>query len=237
MHMEPKVDTWFHGYIAEKGVVNWEVFAQDVCRRFDSNGLQDVVEEFNKLTQQGTVEEYQERFEYLRSRLLQTASHFAPDYFLSSFLSGLKDELKSAVKMMYPKSLIQAFELARWQEQNIAAMMRRNKVWFKTQGVANLSDNSKGNSSATTTKGVDTTRNYTSKTAAERVLPVEGTASEHEKEIYNKWIKEDRTARYTMLSAMQDDLIGQFEIFETAKDMWDNLKITFGQTSSTRLRA
>nr|CAD1825953.1 unnamed protein product [Ananas comosus var. bracteatus] len=70
-----------------------------------------------------------------------------------------------------------------------------------------------------------------------RVLLAEGTASKHEKEIYNKWIKEDRTARYTMLSAMQDDLIGQFEIFETAKDMWDNLKITFGQTSSTRLRA
>ncbi|XP_020104448.1 uncharacterized protein LOC109721311 [Ananas comosus] len=168
MHMEPKVDTWFHGYIAEKGVVSWEIFAQDVCKRFDSNGLRDVVEEFNKLTQQGTVEDYQEQFEYLRSRLLQTSSQFSPDYFLSSFLSGLKEELKSAVKMMYPKSLNQAFELARLQEQNIAAMMRKNKVWLRTQGVATLSDNSKGNSSATTTKVVDTTKNYASKSAAER---------------------------------------------------------------------
>nr|CAD1829389.1 unnamed protein product [Ananas comosus var. bracteatus] len=73
--------------------------------------------------------------------------------------------------------------------------------------------------------------------SVKRVLPTEGTASEHDKEIYNKWVKEDRTARYILLCAMQDDLIGQFEIFETAKDMWDNLKITFGQTSSTRLRA
>nr|CAD1827417.1 unnamed protein product [Ananas comosus var. bracteatus] len=105
MHMDPRVDICFHGYLAEKGVVNWEMFAQDICKRFDSSGLKDVVEEFNKLTQHGTVEEYQEQIEDLRSQLLDTNSHFAQEYFLSSFLSGLKEEIRTAVKMMHPSSL------------------------------------------------------------------------------------------------------------------------------------
>ena len=35
---------------------------------------------------------------------------------------------------------------------------------------------------------------------------------------------------------MHDDLLGEFEGCPTAKDMWDRLKIWFGQTSATRIR-
>lgn len=38
-----------------------------------------------------------------------------------------------------------------------------------------------------------------------------------------------------MLYFMHDDLIGEFELCPTAKDMRDQLKIHFGQTSKTRL--
>ena len=36
---------------------------------------------------------------------------------------------------------------------------------------------------------------------------------------------------------MNDDLIGEFEVCPTAKDMWDQLKNCFGQTSHSGLRA
>jgi hypothetical protein len=36
---------------------------------------------------------------------------------------------------------------------------------------------------------------------------------------------------------MHDDLIGEYEIFQNAKDMWDQLKFDFGGTSTTRLRS
>ena len=39
-----------------------------------------------------------------------------------------------------------------------------------------------------------------------------------------------------MLCFMHDNLIGEFELRPTAKDMWDQLKVRFGQTSETRLR-
>ena len=35
---------------------------------------------------------------------------------------------------------------------------------------------------------------------------------------------------------MYDDLLEEFELCSTAKDMWDQLKIRFGQTPATKLR-
>ena len=61
---------------------------------------------------------------------------------------------------------------------------------------------------------------------------------EHYKEnlkAYHTWFKRDCYAHYTMLSCMDDILLGEFECFPTAKDMWANLKIRFDQTSTTRL--
>ena len=40
-----------------------------------------------------------------------------------------------------------------------------------------------------------------------------------------------------MLSSMHNDLIGEFESYSTAPDMWVALKEKFGGTTVTRLRA
>ncbi|KAK2991044.1 hypothetical protein RJ640_019365 [Escallonia rubra] len=52
-----------------------------------------------------------------------------------------------------------------------------------------------------------------------------------------KWNKKDRSARYTLLSSLQNDLIGQFDELPTCKALWDQLKFSFGGTSTTRLRS
>ena len=53
--------------------------------------MTDVIEEFNKLKQRGMVEEYQVRFEELRSLL--SLAHLSLDegYFMSDFINGLDD--------------------------------------------------------------------------------------------------------------------------------------------------
>jgi len=45
---------------------------------------------------------------------------------------------------------------------------------------------------------------------------------------YQDWCKKDRKARYTMLYCMHDDLIDEFEIYPTAKEMWDNIRLRYG---------
>ncbi len=71
------------------------------------------------------------------------------------------------------------------------------------------------------------------------VPPEKGTTAQHtlDQNAFDNWVKKDRCARFTMLSSMHNDLIGEFENFPTAQSMWSELKIRFGQTSATRLRA
>ncbi|KAK2985541.1 hypothetical protein RJ640_006428 [Escallonia rubra] len=54
---------------------------------------------------------------------------------------------------------------------------------------------------------------------------------------YQKWNQKDRSARYTLLSSLQNDLIGQYDELPTCKALWEQLKFSFGGTSTTRLRS
>lgn len=66
-----KVETWYSGYIMQKERITWEEFTNDLCLRFCDRTCLDVVEEFNKEAQKGTIEDYQERFEELQAFMLQ----------------------------------------------------------------------------------------------------------------------------------------------------------------------
>jgi xylose isomerase len=67
----------------------------------------------------------------------------------------------------------------------------------------------------------------------------DGNTAQHKRDFepYQSWFKKDRSTRFTMLSNMHDDLIEEYEAFQNAKDMWDQLKFDFGGTSTTRLRS
>jgi hypothetical protein len=78
----------------------WEEFSQDLYRRFRNKD--DIVKEFNKLIQDRNVDDYIERFEELRS-LMGALNPLLPEsYYVSSFISGLKDEIKPMLKILKP---------------------------------------------------------------------------------------------------------------------------------------
>ena len=68
--------------------------------------------------------------------------------------------------------------------------------------------------------------------------PGEGTSEQHKIDqlAYTQWAKKSRCARIIMLSSMHNDLMCEFEIYDTAQSMWEALKLKFGGTSATRLR-
>ena len=76
--------------------------------------MADVIEEFNKLKQEGSITEYQEKFEELGALMSNAQPTLTNQYFVSSFIRGLKDELRSVVKMMMPTTVRQAIEKARF---------------------------------------------------------------------------------------------------------------------------
>lgn len=61
-----------------------------------------MVAEFNKLRQTDSVLAYQEQFEELRALMLVSNNSLSEQYFISSFISGLKEEIKFVVQMFLP---------------------------------------------------------------------------------------------------------------------------------------
>ncbi|KAL0373357.1 UNVERIFIED_CONTAM: hypothetical protein Sradi_3251400 [Sesamum radiatum] len=74
---------------------------------------------------------------------------------------------------------------------------------------------------------------------AEPIKSDNGPTTQYRRELdaYNKWLEKDMSARFTMLSCMHDNLIREYEKYPTAKELWEVLKVAYGSTSATRLRA
>jgi len=103
----------------------------DVCNRFREELGSKVVEDFHKLYQLGTVEEYLEKFEELKALLMQNMP-LPDEYFVSSFIGGLKPQLKPFVKALDPKSLEDAIRFARFHEDT-GDSMRLNPRSFSAK--------------------------------------------------------------------------------------------------------
>ena len=69
MYLVGKAEVWFDGYIMQRHRVSWE-FVTDLCQRFSDRTYADIIEEFNKLFQKRTLDEYQEKFEELKPYML-----------------------------------------------------------------------------------------------------------------------------------------------------------------------
>ncbi|XP_027183746.1 uncharacterized protein LOC113782033 [Coffea eugenioides] len=127
MFLEGKADNWFQGVKLERPQLSWTGFSDLLCERFSGKGSRDVVEEFNKLQQKGAVEEYEEKFEELKTLMLLRNPKLDELYFVSSFFSGLKEEIRPMVKMFKPQTLAKAFEVAELQECSLEVQAKHSR--------------------------------------------------------------------------------------------------------------
>lgn len=107
---------WFRFYLGDRTNVPWKVFQLDVINRFDNPDNKDVQDLFNKRKQLGTVNDYEDKFVELRALISTKHRHFTEEYYVSSFISGLKDHIKGAVKMFRPQTLTDTIYLAKQEE-------------------------------------------------------------------------------------------------------------------------
>lgn len=88
----------------------------DVVVRFKNPENRDVLDLFNKLREEGTVMEYEDKFEELRALIVVRYKNFSEEYYVSSFISGLKDHIKGSIRMFRPPTLADAVFLAKQEE-------------------------------------------------------------------------------------------------------------------------
>ncbi|KAK2969314.1 hypothetical protein RJ640_030855 [Escallonia rubra] len=120
IHFDGQAEFWFGTYIKAKGRVTWDVFVRDLNSRFASLFRESIVGEFHKLRHTTTVESYYNEFEALRSILVSEGCMFKEDYYIQSFIGGLKDEIRLEVEKFELYDLSRAIFLARKQEASIS---------------------------------------------------------------------------------------------------------------------
>lgn len=102
LHFEGKASTWYRYYQVSKNNFVWKQFQGDVISRFENPENRVVQELFNKLKQTSSVADYEDKFEELRAQVVHRNKSLGEDYFVSSFISGLKDHIKTSVRMFRP---------------------------------------------------------------------------------------------------------------------------------------
>jgi len=103
---------------------------EGLCERFWERSMADVMEEFNKLKQEGTVVEYQVQFEE-PSMVCTVQPWLTEQYLVSNFISELREELQPMVKMMMPLSVRQVVEKGRVQEMTLEAIFKKHNVPYE----------------------------------------------------------------------------------------------------------
>ncbi|KAF5188489.1 hypothetical protein FRX31_021924 [Thalictrum thalictroides] len=132
LHFHGRADKWYQSGFAELDTLDWDQFTEAVRARFSEEAHENVVGEFNKLQQTTSVADYQDKFEDLKALMLMKNPKLPEGYFIDSFLSGLKGEIKHHVQMFEPESLKRAISLARLEEEAVATFNKNSIAGTKS---------------------------------------------------------------------------------------------------------
>lgn len=93
INLNGRVSIWLEGYMSSlRGAFHWGLFSEAICRRFCPGNLS-LDEEFTALKQLGSVDEFTEKYEEMRSLLLHERPYLTKEYFLQNFICRLKPTL------------------------------------------------------------------------------------------------------------------------------------------------
>ena len=93
--------------------------------RFDKDQYQLLLRQLDGLKQTGSVVEYQTAFEQLAHGILLYNPAFDDIYFVTRFIGGLKEEIRSAILLHRPKDVDTASALALLQEAELSSGAQR----------------------------------------------------------------------------------------------------------------
>jgi hypothetical protein len=122
-HMEGRAMVWFQEFKATNREVSWGEFVTALQIRFGRGAYDDPMESLSKLKQEGPLDDYKSKFDTLALKV----QGLPEAHKLSCFMGGLKEEIRLLVRMFNPKNLVDAYALARIQEEcvmNVAKSFR-----------------------------------------------------------------------------------------------------------------
>ena len=124
-HLNDDALIWFQD--SEHTINFWDEFVRTILLRFGPASYDNPMESLTKLKHTTVVIAYKGQFESVSNRI----RNFSDMHKLSCFMSGLKDEIRLAVKMQGPKNLSEAYALAKIQEEHLATCKRSQRPQYE----------------------------------------------------------------------------------------------------------
>ncbi|KAJ3690822.1 hypothetical protein LUZ61_019986 [Rhynchospora tenuis] len=120
-----EASAWYRHFRLGMDNLPWEIFVEEVFARFCENAAQELIGEFKRVHQLGKVTDYIKKFNGLRGKLMYERPYLPGDFYVSSFIEGLKEDIKAMVTMFSPKTLNEAYKYAKQSEQFQEGQFRR----------------------------------------------------------------------------------------------------------------
>jgi Retroviral aspartyl protease/Retrotransposon gag protein len=120
-------NAWYDGFLMDNEPLDWNLLRTLVHKRFIRPNSKTALEEWMVMQQTGTVTDYLDQFEKLRSKLLLEGRNFSTLDYVDAFVGRLKGEIRPFVKLFKPNTLEDAFESALHVENAVEFQLKKLK--------------------------------------------------------------------------------------------------------------
>jgi hypothetical protein len=114
-HLDGRAAGWFQWAMRNNLLPSWQIFKEAVRLRFGPTTYEDVEGDLSKLTQTGSVAEFQAQFEELMNKV----TGISEPLLISFFITGLKRNLRRELQFHRPTTLMEAFAMAQAYEARL----------------------------------------------------------------------------------------------------------------------
>ena len=135
MHLEGNASKWWQAYKQNHTIPNWSMFCEIIQEKFGAYDFRNAINGLLELRQTGTVEEYTTAFQALQYDITMHNNHYDEIFFASTYVAGLKDEIKAMVEPHVPTTVDRAAVIAKIQQRTL----ERNKTKYNRNYAANKS--------------------------------------------------------------------------------------------------
>ena len=116
--------SWYKWMVQNGYAADWAMFVEALKKRFGSDLYENPQESLKELKQDGSVAEYQAKFEALTTKV----QGLSEQWLVSFFIAGLSDYLKGQLHLAKPVSYPEAVSIACLHEQNQLALKDSFKI-------------------------------------------------------------------------------------------------------------
>jgi hypothetical protein len=121
LYLEPNQFVWYLWLCSRKSIITWTIFTEEMIAHYEDTRSNTFFSQMINLKPKGSVSEHIENF----YRLNIKATDILDEHLIDVFIGTLKDNIQHEVRLWEPKSLENAFKVARNVESKIMAMATR----------------------------------------------------------------------------------------------------------------